>query len=89
MEECSVRPLNLPERAKNPLDGQTVEKFNLLIYWFQESGITYPTLQMIKIYPKRRLFNNKNDLFFNGVRLQGFALEHTIIFANDECVMGT
>ena len=46
-------------RAKNPLHGQALEKFNLLIYWFQKSGITYPTLEMIKIYPKSRLFNNK------------------------------
>ena len=52
VEGCSVRPLNLPERAKNPLDGQTVEKFNLLIYWFQEFGITYPTLFMIKTLPE-------------------------------------
>ena len=53
-------------RAKNPLHGQALEKFNLLIYWFQKSGITYPTLEMIKIYPKSRLFNDKSDVFWMG-----------------------
>ena len=53
-------------RAKNPLHGQALEKFNLLIYWFQKSGITYPTLEMIKICPKRRFFNDKNDVFWMG-----------------------
>ena len=76
-------------RTESPLHVQAVWKLVLLIYWFQKDGIAYPTRQLIKIYPKRRLFNNKNDLFLNGVWLQGFALEHTIIFANDECVMGT
>ena len=42
------------------------EKFNLLIYWFQKSGITYPTLEMIKICPKRRRFDDKNDVFWMG-----------------------
>ena len=62
VEGCSVRPLNLPERAKNPLDGQTVEKFNLLIYWFQEFGITYPTLFMIKTLPEWCLFDDKTTV---------------------------
>ena len=53
-------------RAKNPLHGQALEKFNLLIYWFQNPGITYPTLEMIKIYPKSRLFNDKSDVFWMG-----------------------
>ena len=61
-------------RTKSPLHVQAVEKSNLLIYWFQKYGIAYPTRQMIKIYPKRRLFNNKKDLFLNGVRLQDFVL---------------
>ena len=56
----------MPGRAKKPLHVQTLETFNLLIYWFQKSGITYPTLQMIKICPKRRLFNDKNDVFWMG-----------------------
>ena len=52
----SVRPVNLPGRAKNHLHAQAFEKFNLLIYWFQKSGITYPTLQMNKIIPKTTSF---------------------------------
>ena len=48
------------------MHGQAFEKFNLLIYWFQKSGITYPTLEIIKICPKRRLFNSKNDVFWMG-----------------------
>ena len=63
---CSVRAANLPGRAKHPLHGHVFEKFNLLIYWFQKSGITYPTLEMIKIYPKSRLFNEKSDVFWMG-----------------------
>ena len=51
-------------RTKSPLYVQAIWKSALLIYWFQKYGIAYPTRQMIKIYPKRRLFNNKNDLFF-------------------------
>ena len=63
---CSVRPVNLPGRAENPLHGQAFEKFNLLIYWFQKSGITYPTLQMIRTCLKRRLFDDKNYVFWMG-----------------------
>ena len=48
---CSVRAANLPGRVRNHLHGQNFEKLNLLIYWFQRSGITYPTLQMIKSCP--------------------------------------
>ena len=33
-------------------------------YWFRESGITYPTLQIIKTLPKRRLLEDKNDVFW-------------------------
>ena len=40
-------------------------------------------------YIPNDVFSLIKTTFFNGVRLQGFALEHTIIFANDECVMGT
>ena len=54
----------LPGRAKYPLHVRAVEKFNLLIYWFQKSGITYPTLHMNKTWPKQRLFNDKNDVFW-------------------------
>ena len=60
------RPANLPERAKHPLHGRAYEKLNLLIYWFQESGTTYPTLQMSRTSLKRRLFNDKNDVFWMG-----------------------
>ena len=62
----AVRPANLLGRANNPLHGQAFEKFNLLIYWFQKSGITYTTLEMIKICPKRRLFDDKNEVFWKG-----------------------
>ena len=87
MQRLTVHPTNLPGRAQNPSHGQALEEsIDILV---PKSGITHPTLRMIKIYPKRRLFNNKIDLFLHGVWLQGFALEHTIIFANDECVMGT
>ena len=48
------------------MHGQVFEEFNLLIYWFQKSDITYPTLEMIKICPKRRLFNGKNNVFSTG-----------------------
>ena len=63
----SVRSTTSPGRAKNPLHGQAFEKFSLLIYWFQKYGITYPTLEMIKICPKRRLFNDINDVFWMGL----------------------
>ena len=53
--------------CKEPLARSSFEKFNLLIYWFQKSGITYPTLEMIKIYPKSRLFNDKSDVFWMGL----------------------
>ena len=52
------------------MHGQVFEEFNLLIYWFQKSDITYPTLEMIKICPKRRLFNDKNDVFWMGFGLK-------------------
>ena len=59
-----VRSTTLPGRAKNPLYGPAFEDFNLLIYWCQKSDITHPTLQMIKTFPKRRLFDNENDVFW-------------------------
>ena len=59
--------VNSPGRTTNVLHGQVFEKFNLLIYWFQKSDITYPTLQMIKICPKRRFFDDKNDVFWLGL----------------------
>ena len=65
----SVRPLQIRKmsgRTKSPLHVQAVWKLVLLIYWFQKSGITYPTLEMIKMCPKRCLFNNKNDVFWMG-----------------------
>jgi len=60
------RPANLPEHAKHPLHGRAYEKLNLLIYWFQESGTTYPTLQMIRTCLKRHLFIDKNGVFWMG-----------------------
>ena len=53
-------------RAKNPLHVQTFDNFGLLIYWLQKYGITNPTLEMIKIYPKPRFFNSKNCVFWMG-----------------------
>jgi len=34
----------------------------------QNSGITHPTLQMIKTLPKLRFFNDKKKRFLDGVR---------------------
>ena len=37
---------------------------NLLVYWFQGYGFTYPTLQMTKTCLKRSLFDGKNNVFW-------------------------
>ncbi len=51
--KLAVTPHDLPGRAANPLHGQAFEKFNLLVYWFQEYDFTDPTLQMAKTCLKR------------------------------------
>ena len=61
-----VRSTTLPGRANNPLHGQAFDNFKLLIYWFQKSGITYPTLQMTKTCLQRRLFDDNNYVFWMG-----------------------
>ena len=47
---------------------------NLLVYWFQGYGFTYPTLQMTKTCQKRSLFDDKNNVFrmVLGFRNSGF-----------------
>ena len=44
--------------AENPLHGQAPEKFNLLLYRFQEYDFKHPTLQTAKTYLKRSLFED-------------------------------
>ena len=53
-------------RAENPLHGQAFEKFNLWIYWFQKTGITYTTIQMTKTCLKLDLFDDKKVVFWMG-----------------------
>ena len=56
----------MPGRAQNPLHGHALENFNLLTYWSQKSGITYPTLQMTKTCLQRRLLDDNNYVFWMG-----------------------
>ena len=52
-------------RILGPRDGEPKVPY-LYIYWVHNTGIMYPTLQMAKTCLKRRLFDDKNVVFWMG-----------------------